>query len=82
VNAVRKTASVAPSTVTRLSKGEVGKVSGNRKRRAPRVLAVLDEQAVKVDPRIMAALREQGTDFHYVEVVSPTEVIVHNQRVR
>ena len=82
MNAVRKTASVAPSTVTRLWKGEVGKATGNRKRRAPRVLAVLDEQAVKVDPRIMAALREQGADFHYVEVVSPTEVIVHNQRVR
>lgn len=78
---VRKTASVSPSTVTRLSKGEVGKVSRNRKR-GQRVLAVLDSTVVRVDPRIMAVLHENKTDFRYVEVVSPTEVIIHNQRVR
>lgn len=78
---VRRRASVAPTTVTRLSKGEVKPVSRNRKRK-PRVLAVKDEQVVKVDPRIMARLREMGVDFHHVEVVSSTEVIVHNQRVR
>lgn len=77
---VRKTASVAPSTLTALSKGEVG-VSGNRQRR-PRLLAVEDGYVVRVDPRIMATLKRNGVDFRYVEVVSATEVIVHNQRVR
>lgn len=78
---VRKTASVAPRTVTAVSKGEVSDHRiRSRRSRAP--LAVTGEYVVRIDPRIMAVLHEQGTDFHCVEVVSSTEVIVHNHRIR
>lgn len=79
MNPVRHIASVAPATVTRISKGEVNLP---RRGRTGRLLAVIDSTVVRVDPRIMARLKREGIDFRYVEVVSPTEVIVHNQRVR
>lgn len=79
--AVRKTASVAPSTVTRLSTGEV---KPRRRRTCPpgSLPSVIDNTCVRVDPRIMALLRRQGTDFRFVEVHSPTEVVVRNRPVR
>lgn len=79
MNAMRDRASVAPSTVTRLSRGEV---PTKKRKRGDRLLAVLDSHVVKVDERIMAHLNQAGVDFRYVEVINPTEVIVHNQRVR
>lgn len=79
---VRETASVAPSTVTRLSTGEV-KPRRRRRTCPPGMLpSVMDNTCVRVDPRIMALLRRQGTDFRFVEVHSPTEVVVRNHPVR
>ncbi len=48
----------------------------------PRLLAVRDGYAVRIDPRIMRYLHQINADFRRVEVVSATEVIIHNQRVR
>lgn len=83
MNDVRRRASVAPSTITRLSRGEVSERRiPRRTQQRQRLLAVRDEYAVRIDPRVMAVLHEQRIDFRYVEVVSATEVIIHNQRVR
>ena len=73
------TVSLTPSTVTRISKGTVRRA---RRPNKPRLLAVVDSQSVRVDARIMAHLRSAGVDFRYVEVLSATEVVVHNERVR
>lgn len=81
MNAIHERASVAPKTVTRYSQGKVG-ASPSTRRRKQRILAVEDGYAVRIDPRIMAVLHAQGTDFRCVEVLSATEVIVHNQRIR
>lgn len=81
MNAVRDRASVAPSTVTRYSQGSVGAMPSTRRGRQ-RLLAVKDGWAVRIDPRIMAWLHQNQIDFRHVEVISSTEVIVHNQRIR
>jgi hypothetical protein len=46
------------------------------------VKVTLDRLVGKVDVLILAYLRQNDIDSDRVEVVSPTEVIVHNQRVR
>lgn len=79
---VIKTASVAPSTVTKVSTGEVG--AKPRRRRCPsgQLPSAIDNHCVKVDPRIMSLLKRRGVDFRYVEVRSSIEVIVRNHPVR
>lgn len=79
---VRKRASVSPSTVTRYSKGEVGATPSTATPRGQRIFAVRDGYAVRIDPRILHHLHESGVDFRCVEVVSATEVIIHNHRIR
>lgn len=79
---VRKQASVSASTVTRLSRGELAGAIPSTNRRGQRIFAVRDGWAVRIDPRIMAVLHANDTDFRCVEVISTTEVIVHNNRIR
>lgn len=75
--AVRKVASVAPSTVTKVSKGQV---AVPRRVRAAEVRPRASKvDVVQVDPQVWrAALTAAGGDAGRLEVVSTTEVLVRN----
>lgn len=79
---VQKTASVAPSTVTRLSTGELDAPAAEVKRRRGRTTRTPEGRTIRVHEQIMNVLRVQGVDFRYVEVRSETEVVVRNRPVR
>jgi hypothetical protein len=80
--AVRKVASVAPSTVTKVSKGQVAKSKRARAAEArPRASKVVIRSTPwgQVHPVVRAtALAAAGGDTRRIEVVSTTEVLVRN----
>jgi hypothetical protein len=76
VNKLREKASVAPATVTKISRGE--RVTPRRKAGKPQNVAS-PVKASKPDVRVWkVALRLAKGNHKRLEVVEPTTVIVHN----
>lgn len=74
---MRKTASVAPSTVTKVSKGLVAAPVARRERAVESRVRTSRVAVTRVNPAVMeVALRAAGGDASRIEVVSATEVIV------
>lgn len=77
---VRERATVHPATVTKVSRGTV-----QRRKRARQVPVQRAPRLTRADvhPEVWAtALGLAGGRASHLEVVSPTEVLVHNQPVR
>lgn len=72
---VRDRASLDERTVQKVARGDVTpqrrtrRAAGNRSSRVT---------TVRLDDRVWAVLKQQGTDLRCVQVVAPTEVIVWN----
>lgn len=75
---VRVAVTVAPATVTRKS----AEFLETKPRRSRSPQAVASVRLTQVDQQIMAYLHRHRVDFHRVEVLTPTEVVIHNRHIR
>jgi len=77
MSAVRKTASLHPKTVTKISTGEVKKAPKMRtQKRTPNSRVKHTVWHDGVDPLIVAWVRENHIHWTRIEVESPTSIIV------
>ena len=83
MNSVRERASLSSKTVTKISKDGV-----NRVNKRPRRVSTPKATRVKVtcwsdgvDPRIVAQIKKMNVKPAYIQVVSPVEVIIHNNPI-
>lgn len=78
---VRKTVSVHEKTVQSAAKGEAPSFKRARRSTRSRNSAVRTSHwSDGVDRQIVTWTQQHGIDFRRIEVVSPTEIIIHNPK--